>query len=137
MHRPLAAAITLLLLAGCGQQTTNSAEEFQGEERAVAQVVEDLQEAGETKDTGKICRQLLARELADRLNQAGTTCTREMERSIEDADDFELVVEDVTVTGATARATVRRGEGREDARTVFEFSRSGGAWRATRLSAGS
>src|SRR3712207_440710 len=107
MRRASALLPLLLVLAACGQTTADSTEDFQGEEQAVAQVVEDLQRAGERNDAEKICRDILARDLSARLQQAGTSCASELERAIEDADDFELVVEDVTVTGATARATVR------------------------------
>ena len=137
MRRLLILLPVVLALAGCGQASTgNSAEEFEGEERAVAQVVEDLQEAGERQDAEKICSDILAEDLAARLKDAGTTCPAEIERSIQDADDFELEVEDVTVTGESAKATVRRGTGEREERTVFEFVRASGSWRATSLAAG-
>jgi hypothetical protein len=124
------------LAAGCGEAQSSSAGDFEGEERAVAEVVEDLQDAGERKEADRICRDLLSADLQASLRQAGSTCEREVERSIDDAEDFELVVEDVTVTGSTARATVRRREGQADRRTTFEFEKTGRSWRATSLAAG-
>lgn len=123
------------LVAGCGEAQSTSAGDFEGEERAVAEVVENLQDAGERKEAARICRDLLSADLQAQLRQAGSTCEREIERSIEDAEDFELVVEDVTVTGSTAQATVRRRAGEADRRTVFEFAKVGRSWRATSLAA--
>ena len=133
MRRLLTVASLLLVLAGCGQQAGNSAEDFEGEERAVAQVVEELQEAGERGEADRICREILVQELVAQLNQAGTTCPAEMQRAIDDADEVEVQVEDVTVTGQTARATVAR-QGDQDGTTVFEFRLVRGEWRASSLS---
>ncbi len=133
MRRLSALLPILVLLAGCGQTTASSTEAFEGEERAVAQVVEDLQAAGERRAADDICGEILDRELVDRLREAGSTCVAEMERAIEDADDFELQVRDVTVTGQTARATVERREGGEQGTAVFEFQLVQGVWRASSL----
>jgi len=133
VRRPIALLPLALLLAGCGQAaTTTSAEDFRGQERAVAQVVEDLQQAGEDDDAARICRDLIVQDLARQLDGAGSSCTEEIERSIEDVDDYELVVRDVTVSGDTAQATVEAGDA-EDGRTTLRFAREGGAWRAAEL----
>ncbi len=121
-------------LAGCGQQTSSSAEDFQGSERAVADVVEDLQRAGERNEPERICDEILAQDLVRELNGAGTTCREEMSKAIEDADDFELQVRDVTVTGQTARATVERRQGEDEGTAIFEFQLVQGVWRASSLS---
>ena len=55
-----------------------------------------------------------------------------MKKAIEDADDYELDVSDVTVTGSTATATVKRGD--DGATQTMEFTREGSDWRATSLS---
>ena len=131
MKRRLA-ILPLLLLAGCGASTQpSSAEEFPGEERAVAQKVEDLQEAGERRQPETICSEILARSLVQRLEAAGTDCTQEMQKAIEDADDYALDVTDVTISGSTATVEVRRGE--DGPSETMEFRQEGGQWRATSL----
>jgi hypothetical protein len=132
MKRRLA-ILPLLLLAGCGASTQpSSAEKFQGDERAVAQKVEDLQQAGERREPEAICTDILARSLVQQLEAAGTTCTEEMQKAIEDADDYALDVRDVTISGSTATVQVRRGD--DGPTETMEFTQEGGQWRATSLS---
>jgi hypothetical protein len=125
--------LPLLLLAGCGASTQpSSVERFRGEERAVAQKIEDLQQAGERQEPETICNEILARSLVQQLEAAGTTCQQEMQKAIEDADDYDLDVRDVNVEGSTATATVRRGD--DGPTETMEFTQEGGQWRATSLS---
>ncbi len=128
-------ALPLLLAAlasGCGG-AASSAGDFEGEEKQVADVVEKLQSAGEAGDAKAICDEVLAKALRDEIAEAGSDCEEELDKAIKDADDFDLEVEDVTVTGARATARVR-GRG-EDAERVqeLEFIREGDDWRATAL----
>ena len=80
---------------------------------------------------------MLARGLVDKLKTSGNDCVDEMEKVIGDADDFELDVTAVTITGATATARVkaRRG-GKDNAVTTFTLAREDGKWRLTDLGAG-
>jgi hypothetical protein len=129
---PLVAA---LALAGCAQAPT-STNDFKGSEKAVAQTIEDLQSNAQGRKPGEICSNVLSRELADKLKSAGNDCTTEMEKVTGDADDFELEVTDVTITGTTATATVkaRRGD-KKDAETTFSLVREDGDWRLSNLGA--
>jgi dihydroxyacetone kinase len=129
----LAIVVPLLLLAGCGASTeSSSAEKFKGEERAVAQKVEELQRAGERREPETICTDILAKSLVQQLEAAGADCTEEMRKAIEDADDYALDVTDVTISGSTATAKVRRGD--DGPTETMEFTQEGGQWRATSLS---
>ena len=129
----LAALLASVALAGCGAQAEqSSAEKFQGEDRAVAQKIEDLQDAGEGRKPEDICSEILASSLVRQLEAAGVKCADEMKKAIDDADDFDLDVQKVTVSGSTATADVRRGD---DGPTVtMEFATENGQWRATSLS---
>jgi hypothetical protein len=132
---PRARLAVLLVLAalasGCG--TTSSAGDFKGEEKKVADVVEKLRSAGETGDAKEICDDILARSLSDQIKAAGSSCEQELDKAIKDADDFELEVEDVTISDDTAVAKVKgRDKGEERVRD-FEFVREGDDWRATSL----
>jgi hypothetical protein len=132
--RRLLPLIAALALAGCGAQAeqTASAERFKGDERAVAQKVEDLQEAGESRKPEDICSEILARSLVSQLEAAGVDCADEMEKAIDDADDYDLDVRDVNITGSTATVSVRRGE--DGPTETMEFTKENGQWRATSLS---
>ena len=130
---PLAALFVLAALASGCAGSASSASEFKGEEKKVADVVEPLQTAGETGDAGKICDDVLAKQLRDQIQEAGSTCKQELDEAIKDADDFELEVQDVTIQGDSATAKVKgRDQGKERVRD-FEFVREGSVWRATSL----
>jgi hypothetical protein len=125
--------LLVLAFAGCGAETQpSSAEKFQGDERAVAQKVEDLQEAGERRKPEDICANILSRALVTQLEAANADCTEEMQKAIEDADDFDLDVTEVDIQGTTATVTVRRGE--DGPTQTMEFAKEGNDWRATSLS---
>jgi uncharacterized protein HemX len=125
--------LAALALAGCGAQAEqSSAEKFTGEDQAVAQKVEDLQEAGEGRNAEDICSDILASSLVQQLEAAGVKCADEMEKAIDDADDYDLEVQKVTVSGSTATAEVRRGD--DGPTETMEFTKENGQWRATSLS---
>jgi hypothetical protein len=130
---PLAAVLLLAALASGCAGTPSSAGDFEGEEKNVAEVVEKLQAAGETGDAAEICDEVLAKELRDQIQEAGSTCEQELDKAIKDADDFDLEVEDVTIQGDTATAKVKGRDRGEERVRDFDFVREGGGWRATSL----
>ena len=123
-------------LTGCGPapSSTNS---FKGTEKAVAQVIEDLQSDAQGRKPSAICSDVLSRALADKLKSAGSDCVGEIKKITGDADDFELEVTDVTVTGdtATAKVKARRGSNK-NATTTYSLVREGNDWRLNDLGAG-
>jgi outer membrane murein-binding lipoprotein Lpp len=135
MMRLTVVLLVTLALAGCGAQAQpSSVDKFQGADREVAQQVEDLESDGKRGKAEDICSNILARSLVDELNAAGTDCTSEMKKAIEDADDFDLEVLDVKVTGDEATASVRRGD--DGPTETMAFTREKNSWRATSLSSG-
>jgi hypothetical protein len=125
-----ALVVIALAVAGCTSSSgSDSSAKFTGAEGEVAKVVADLQKDGERKDAQKICSDILARSLVDRLGDAGTSCAQEMDKAISDADDFDLSVQKVTVNGSSATAVVRRGD--DGPTATFRFVREGGKWKAT------
>ena len=134
MKRLVLPLIAALALAGCGAQAeqSSSAERFKGDERAVAQKVEDLQEAGESRKPEDICSEILSNALVQQLEAAGVDCADEMEKAIDDADDYDLDVQKVTISGSTATVSVRRGD--DGPTETMEFTKENGQWRATALS---
>jgi uncharacterized protein (DUF2267 family) len=129
----LAVPLVLAALAtGCGA-SASSAGDFEGEEKRVAEVVERLQSAGATGDAAEICEAVLAAQLRDRMQAAGASCEQELDKAIDDADDYELEVEDVTISGNSATAKVKGRDRGEERVRDFEFVREDGDWRATSL----
>ncbi len=122
-----------LLLAGCGGEAS-SAGGFEGEEKAVAEAVEDIQTAAERRDPERLCRDLIAKELRDRAADGGTSCDKEMEKAVRDADSFDLDVEDVTVTGTTAQVTVKGDAGTKRRAGEIRMVKEDGRWRAASFS---
>jgi hypothetical protein len=132
MSRPRSAVLVLvvaLTVGGCTASNTSSSKDFQGTDKAVADAVDDLATAGKRKDEGKICTELLTRELAQRMRATGATCETEVSDAIADADDFDFTVKDVTVSGATATAQVENN----DRTTTFRLQKVGQAWRFASL----
>jgi Putative lumazine-binding len=136
--RTLARLLPLVLvaaLAGCGQAPT-SANDFKGADKAVAQTIEDLQSNAQIRKPSAICRDVLSTALADKLKSTGSDCAGEIEKLTGDADDFELEVTAITVSGSTATAKVkaRRGD-KKNASTTFSLVREDGDWRLSDLGA--
>ncbi|HWV88294.1 MAG TPA: hypothetical protein VNZ62_22805 [Capillimicrobium sp.] len=131
------AAAAALLVAGCaGQQSSNNADDYSGEQKAVAQVVDDLAEAGMKGEASDICNTLFATEVADALNQGNRNCQDAVSDQLEDASSFELDVVSVEVTGDAATAVVRSEfDGTEEDRTLT-FEKANGTWRIAGLDGG-
>jgi hypothetical protein len=134
MKRAVPLALLLLALAGCGTASqSSSVDNFKdSNQRAVAQKVEDLEDAGKRNKPDDICSDILSSKLVGELDSAGTDCATEMKKAIEDANDFDLEVTKVTINGDTATAEVRRGD--SGPTEQMQFAREKGQWRATALS---
>ena len=120
--------VLTLAVAGCGGEASSAAD-FEGEERAVAETVEEMQTAGKRQDAAKMCRDLLTRELRDQIAEGGTSCDKELEKAMQDSESFELEVRDVTVAGTTAQADVRGEDGEKDRTATFHLVKEDGRWR--------
>jgi hypothetical protein len=123
--------------AGCGAQTADdSSDDFRGDERLVAQAVEDLQSAAQRGEGEQLCTQVLARVLVQRFEQAGDgTCADAVTDAVRDADTLETTVEDVTVTGQNATARVQADAGARDETSTLELVREGDRWKISALPA--
>ena len=137
--RPWLRSLPLLLavaIAGCGQAAT-SASDFKGAKQDVADTIEELQTAAQNRKPADICSEVLGRGLVEKLKTADHDCVDEMEKVTNDADDFELDVTDVTVSGATATARVKaRKGGKSNAVTSYKLAREDGKWRLTDFGTG-
>ena len=122
-----------LALAGCGAEPS-SAGKFDGEEARVAETVEEIQTAGERRDAAKLCRDLVTKALREQVAASGSSCDKEIEKALEDADAFDLEVTDVTVSGTTATAAVRGEAGDTDQTRTYRLAKEDGRWRVSAFS---
>jgi len=130
----VALALLLVAVAGCGAQAQpSSAEKFNDpDQRAVAEKIEDLETAGKRRQPDDICDKILAKTLVSQLDAAGTDCETEMQKAIDDANDFDLEVQKVTIDGTDATAEVKQGD--DGSTETMTFTKENGDWRATALS---
>ena len=134
MRRTLALTTVLALaLSACGTATSTQNSKFKGEQQDIVKVVDKLATAGSRGDAGKICKDILSKQLVTELKSAGGDCVAEMDRAISDASDYDLQVTSVKINGANATAQVRQGKDGQVA--TFTFVKEGGAWRASALGA--
>lgn len=128
----LIVSLAALALAGCGAASKSSTDGFSGEDKKVAQVLADLQAASEKGDAEEICSRVLSAQLAERLATRGSSCAQELDDAIGDADDFEVDVKGVQVSGTRATATVANGDGPAQA---VQLVRESKGWRISELAA--
>ncbi len=128
------ALVAALGLSACGSTGKDSATSFKGDQKAVAQVVEDLQDAGSKHDAKKICSQLLAPALVTRIQQASSgKCQDVLKDALGDADAFELQVKKVSINGATANAVVESQSGKKKRTDTLQLQKIGKAWKIATL----
>jgi hypothetical protein len=133
--RIAATLLTLpLALGACGQTAKDSASDFKGEQAKVAQVVEDLQDAGRKRDSAKICDDLLAPSLVAQIRRASkTACDTALGDRLSDADAFELQVKRVRLSGDRATAVVSSEAGDRKRTDTLQLQRVGNAWKIATL----
>jgi hypothetical protein len=122
--------LTLLLAlfaAGCGG-ASSSAEDFDGPQREVAEVIEDLQDASADDDARRICEDILARPLVK------PDCQKAVDTALKDADVYDLEVKKIEPARPTTTATAEVEAGRDGDQTErITLVREGRAWKISRL----
>jgi outer membrane PBP1 activator LpoA protein len=131
---PVLVAATLTLSA-CGQSAKDSSGDFKGDQKAVAQTVEDLQSATSKNDRDKICDEILAADLVAKIKSASKqSCPDALKDALRDSDTNELQVKKVAIDGTTATATVESDAGGDKDRTdTLTLTKSGDGWRISGL----
>ena len=131
-------AIVAVAVAGCaGQTTTNdSSGKFRGEQRLVANTIEDFESAASKGDQDQICRDLLARSLVVRYTEHGGTCEAAVDGALKDTDSFGLTVESVRITAAEAAARVKADRGKHDVIRTINLLKEATGWRISEFVTG-
>lgn len=126
-----ALALVGVLLAGCTTQSSNddSTDKFRGDQRLAANAVEDFESAAKKGDQEKICRDLLAKELATALAQHGGNCPDAVDAALKDSDTFDLTVESVSITGDDAAVKAKVDRGKKDIVQSLTLVKQGAGWR--------
>ena len=132
------AAIVAVAAAGCTTQTSSndSSGKFRGEQRLVANTVEDFESAASKGDQAQICRELLARPLVVRYTERGGTCEHAVDGALKDTDSFGLTVESVRITAAQASARVKADRGKNDVIRTINLVKEGPGWRISEFVTG-
>jgi hypothetical protein len=132
--RTTVTALCALALAatGCGG-AASSANDFDGEQKAVAEVVEDLQQAASDDEPRTICTQILAKSLSSQTPD----CPKAVDEALKDADLYELEVTkieptDITPSTRTATATVESGRDGDQVEKIT-LVREGKGWKISQL----
>jgi putative lumazine-binding protein len=128
---PPVVLLAAVLLAGCTTQSSNddSTSKFRGDQRLVANTVEDFESAASKGDQDKVCRDLLAKALVAQYAQRGGTCEKAVDAALKDTDSFDLTVERIAISGQEATATVKADRGKNDINQSLTLVKQGAGWR--------
>jgi outer membrane PBP1 activator LpoA protein len=131
--------VAAALVAGCTTQSSDddSTSKFRGDQRLVANTVEDFESAASKGDQDKICRDLLAKALVQQFTQRGGTCEKAVDGALKDTDSFDLTVERVTISGEQATANVKADRGKNDINQALTLVKQGAGWRISAFEAAS
>jgi hypothetical protein len=132
------AAIVAVAAAGCTTQTSSndSSGKFRGEQRLVANTVEDFESAASKGDQDQICRELLAKPLIATYARRGGTCEKVVDGVLRDTDSFGLTVQSVRIADAQATARVKADRGKNDIIQSLTLVKEGPGWRISAFGSG-
>jgi hypothetical protein len=133
MRSLLAPALLALVLAGCGAAPRDSSEQFSGEEKNVAAAVERLETAGRDGDATTVCSKLLGTKLLSALEKQGTNCRTGVKEAFEDADTYDLTVDDVAFVGNGATTKVKYRSRSKEKTATLVLDKERGAWKISSL----
>jgi hypothetical protein len=132
------AAIAAVAVAGCASKSTSndSSGKFRGEQRLVANTIEDFESAASKGDQDQICREMLAKPLIATYAKRGGTCESAVDGALKDTDSFGLTVESVRITGTEATARVKADRGKNDVLRTINLVKEGTGWRISEFVTG-
>jgi ethanolamine utilization protein EutQ (cupin superfamily) len=132
------AALAAVAIAGCTTQTTSedSSGKFTGDQRLVANTIEDFESAASKGDQDQICRELLAKQLIADYAEHGGTCEKAVDGALKDTDSFGLTVESVSIADGKATARVKADRGKNDIIQTMTLVKEGPGWRISAFETG-
>jgi hypothetical protein len=115
---------TAYALAGCG---ASASDEVQAKLQQFAHAVA-------SRDTGTLCRRVLAPDLVGHLNAAGLSCQQAMRTFVDSVSDPTLSVSKVHVNGSSASAVVlARAKGQQASLQSVQLTNTKNGWRLASL----
>ena len=130
----LPAALLLAALSGCGTVPTKTSTTFTGESAAVAQAINTFQSAAQSRDTSKLCNQVLAPALVAKLKDSGGGCTHVVGNQLNTVENYDLTIESITVNGTSAQARVKTISAGKTHFDTLLLTKVGNSWRLSGLS---
>jgi ketosteroid isomerase-like protein len=127
VRRPLVAlAAAAVALGACGEGPSD--------EEQVRTTVQAFSDASAAKDYQRLCDDLLAPKLVEKIKQAGLPCEVALEQGLGDVKDPKLTLGKVTVTGESATADIRTSAaGQQPSRDTLKLTKVGDRWRIASL----
>jgi hypothetical protein len=123
----VAALLTALLLAGCGERKPS-------DEQLVARTVNEFARAIAAKHYRTLCEKLLSPKLIEDVEQVGLPCEQALARALGDVREPRLNVGKITIRGDQATVEIRTSaSGQAPSRDTLRLERVGGAWRIASL----
>jgi hypothetical protein len=127
------ALLGAVALAGCGTVATKSATTFTGEAASVQDAINSFQSAAQSRDTSKLCKQILAPALAAKLKDSGGGCTHVIGNQLNAVDSYDLTIVSITVNGTSAQARVKTKSNGKDHFDTLLLTKVGTNWRVSGL----
>ncbi len=125
------AALLALGLSACAKSVSTSG--LKGEAKTAAETIKNLQTDVTAGDQKKICQKDLAKALVAKLDAGSGGCEEAIKGQLTQVDSFEVTVEAMQVSGATATAHVKSiysGKGRKG---TLSLVKEGGKWKISSL----
>lgn len=124
-----AVILPALTLAACSGQSADSAGDFEGAQKPVAELLEDVEDAARDDDAKRLCT-LLAPDLARQIGRGDArACVKRVDDALEDSDSGDIKVERVRIAGDQARAEIEQKRSGDDERVTVTLVRDGRVWR--------
>ena len=140
MRPALLLLLAALGLGACAQGAArDNADDFQGDERAVADAVFAFRDAVAKRDQDEVCEAYFTAQLRDDITESGkaagrgSTCAQVVEDSIQDIDATEVEITDIRITGSGAEVDYKTDltEGEDPVATLTLTDERG--WRISEL----
>src|SRR5689334_11475843 len=132
------AAVGALAVAGCTTQSSSndSSGKFTGDQRLVANTIEDFESAASKGDQDKVCSDFLSKDLVATYAKQGGSCEKAVDGALKDTDTFGLTVESVSISGQQATAKVKADRGKKDVPETLTLVKEGSGWRISDFGTG-
>jgi hypothetical protein len=122
----VAALLSAAVLAGCGGGPSD--------EQQVRRTLTEFVQATAHRDYRRICTQLLAPRLIERVEEVGLPCEKALETGLGKVRDPRLTIGNVTVDGDRASAQTRTSAaGQPPSQDTVRLTKVGGRWRISSL----